>query len=370
MAEKEYYIGVMSGTSLDGVDIVLVSMADEAIELVAQSEYAMPSELKLRTLTACSGAPLSLKEVGELDRALGCLFADAVNHLLNEHQIERDSVRAIGCHGQTVWHQPDGDQPFTMQIGDANLIAVQTGIDTVADFRRKDVALGGQGAPLVPAFHQTLFSAPDSSVVVLNIGGIANITVLRPDKPVLGYDTGPGNMLMDSWYRQHHDGHFDRDAQVARQGRVNQALLDKLLEEPWLARSAPKSTGRELFSSDWLAAQLRGFDLSVADVQRTLCEYTAVTIAAQIGQWQIGAAPQLMLCGGGARNPLLMQRLAELLPDWTVSRTDDHGVSSDYMEAMAFAWLAYRFVHRLPSNAPDVTGSRRLAVLGVLYPAA
>ncbi|MBV7433724.1 anhydro-N-acetylmuramic acid kinase [Cardiobacteriaceae bacterium TAE3-ERU3] len=367
---QKYYIGVMSGTSLDGVDVVLVDMADGQTVLVAQSEYAMPAELKADILAACSGEPQSLQAVGELDRALGCLFAAAVNHLLDEHQIDRNSVRAIGCHGQTVWHQPDGEHPFTMQIGDANIIAARTGIDTVADFRRKDVALGGQGAPLVPAFHHTLFGSPDSSVVVLNIGGIANITVLRPGQPVLGYDTGPGNMLMDSWYQQQSGEHYDRDAHLAQQGEVNQVLLDKLLQEPWLARSAPKSTGRELFSKAWLAAQLNGIDTSAADVQRTLCEYTAVTIAAQITQWHSGEHAQILVCGGGARNPLLMQRLRELLPDWDVSRTDDHGVSSDYMEAMAFAWLAYRFEQRLPGNVPEVTGASRPAVLGVLYPAA
>ena len=369
MAE-EYYIGVMSGTSLDGVDVVLVDMAGGQTALVAQSEYAMPPELKAQILAACSGEPLSLQAVGELDRELGCLFAAAVNHLLDEHQIDREAVRAIGCHGQTVWHQPDGEHPFTMQIGDANIIAARTGIDTVADFRRKDVALGGQGAPLVPAFHQTLFGSPDSSVVVLNIGGIANITVLRPGQPVLGYDTGPGNMLMDSWCQQHSDEHFDRDARLALEGEINPTLLDKLLQEPWLARSAPKSTGRELFSKAWLAAQLNGVDISAADVQRTLCEYTAETIAAQIAQWHSGDHAQILVCGGGARNPLLMQRLRELLPDWNISRTDDLGVSSDYMEAMAFAWLAYRFEQRLPGNVPEVTGASRSAILGVLYPAA
>lgn len=365
---NEYYIGVMSGTSLDGVDVVLVGIDDHAFELVVQSDYAMPAELKARILHVCSGEPVPLKGFGELDRELGCLFADAVNHMLHKHHIDSGKVRAIGCHGQTVWHQPDGDRPFTLQIGDANVIAARTGIDTVADFRRKDVALGGQGAPLVPAFHQTLFSAPDSTVVVLNIGGIANITVMRPDQAILGYDTGPGNMLMDSWYREHHSGHFDRDAAWARQGQINAALLDRLLQEPWLARPAPKSTGRELFSRAWLSAQLQGIDAAAEDIQRTLCEYTAQTIATQISLWAEGADPQVYVCGGGAHNPLLMQRLSERLPDWQVSTTDAYGVNGDAMEAMAFAWLAQRFIHRKPGNVPEVTGASRPAVLGVLYP--
>ena len=245
--------------------------------------------------------------------------------------------------------------------------STKTGIDTVADFRRKDMALGGQGAPLVPAFHQSIFQPTDSSVVVLNIGGIANISVLRPNQPVIGYDTGPGNMLMDAWCDKHLGKKFDKDAQFAMQGELNQALLTQLLEEPYLALNAPKSTGRELFNLPWLEAILSQHSLSAPDVQRTLCEYTAITIANDVKRYQVGETPELLVCGGGARNPLLMSRLADLLSEWAVMPTDKKGVDSDNMEAMAFAWLAQRRMANLPSNLPEVTGASKPASLGVLY---
>lgn len=364
---RELYIGVMSGTSLDGVDTALVAIENQDIELLAYDEYAMPDALKQRLLNVCIGQSTNLVEIGELDHLLGHLFADAVNALLDKSGYEAAQIRAIGNHGQTVFHQPSGTAPFTMQLGDANIVATQTAIDTVADFRRKDMALGGQGAPLVPAFHQTIFHSSDSSVVVLNIGGVANISVLRPGEHVLGYDTGPGNLLLDAWCQQHNGFKYDQDARLARQGDVVPALLARLLQEPYLTQPYPKSTGRELFNLPWLMPQLQDVELSAADVQRTLCEYTAQTIANEVGAFHSGPAPELLVCGGGARNPLLMERLAALLPDWTVAQTSDRGVDSDYMEAMAFAWLAQRRIHNLPSNLPEVTGASKLASLGVLY---
>lgn len=367
MCTKQRFIGVMSGTSMDGVDTVLVEIDGNHIELIASLDYPFPEPLKQRLLAMCLGQPTSLDEIGELDHLLGHLFADAVDALLKHANCDASAISAIGNHGQTVFHRPDGAAPFTMQIGDANIIATKTGIDTVADFRRKDMALGGQGAPLVPAFHQSIFATSDSSVVVLNIGGIANISVLRPEHPVIGYDTGPGNMLMDAWCAKHRQHKFDQDAQFALEGKVDKALLAQLMNEPYLSRSAPKSTGRELFNLPWLEAQLSQFTLKPHDVQRTLCEYTAITIANEVAQYQIGAEPELLVCGGGVHNPLLMSRLAELLPQWSVMSTDDKGVDSDNMEAMAFAWLAQRRLHNLPSNLPEVTGASHLASLGVLY---
>ncbi len=368
MDHKELYIGVMSGTSMDGVDTALVSIEDTRITLLAHNEFPMPDDIKARLLEVCIGQKTDLITIGELDHQLGHLFADAVLQLLDKSDTPASSVTAIGNHGQTVFHQPTGDSPFTMQLGDANIIAAKTQIQTVADFRRKDMALGGQGAPLVPAFHHTIFHPQDSSVVVLNIGGISNISVLRPNHPTLGYDTGPGNMLMDAWVDKHTGEKFDRDAQFALKGQLNQALLEQLLNESYLSQLPPKSTGRELFNLPWLEQQLTEFkDLATEDIQRTLCEYTALTIANEVEAYRLGNQPALYVCGGGTRNPLLMKRLAELLPSWDVDSTTSKGVDADYMEAMAFAWLAQRHVHQLPSNLPEVTGASRAASLGVLY---
>jgi anhydro-N-acetylmuramic acid kinase len=368
MDHKELYIGVMSGTSMDGVDTALVSIEDDNITLLAHDEFPMPDELKARLLEVCIGQKTDLIAIGELDHQLGHLFADAVLQLLKKSDTLASAVTAIGNHGQTGFHQPTGDSPFTIQLGDANIIAAKTQIQTVADFRRKDMALGGQGAPLVPAFHHTIFHPQDSSVVVLNIGGISNISVLRPNHPTLGYDTGPGNMLMDAWVDKHTGEKFDSDAQFALKGQLNQALLEQLLSESYLSQMPPKSTGRELFNLSWLEQQLTKFkDLAAEDVQRTLCEYTALTIANEVETYRLGDQPALYVCGGGTRNPLLMKRLSELLPSWEVESTTSKGVDADYMEAMAFAWLAQRHVHQLPSNLPEVTGASRAASLGVLY---
>lgn len=364
---RELYLGVMSGTSMDGVDTALVAIVADEIVLLAHDTYPMPKPLKQRLLSLCRGEKTSIIEIGELDHILGHLFADAVNALLDRAGYRAEQIRAIGNHGQTVYHQPFGCPPFTIQIGDANIIATKTAIDTVADFRRKDMALGGQGAPLVPAFHQTIFADEESSVVVLNIGGIANISVIRPGKPVLGYDTGPGNTLMDAWCRRHMGSEYDKDARFAYRGRVDAPLLAALMDEAYLARAAPKSTGRELFNLNWLEQRLSGLDPAPQDVARTLCEYTALTIADEIRRYRSGPAPFVRVCGGGARNPLLMARLDALLPDWAVTTTDAQGIPGDGIEAMAFAWLAQRCIHKLPSNLPAVTGATKAVSLGVLY---
>ncbi|MGD8116352.1 anhydro-N-acetylmuramic acid kinase [Vibrio sp. TRT 29B02] len=367
MTTKELYIGIMSGTSLDGIDTALVEIDDCHIRLLENHDHAIPEQLKQRILNVSLGQSTTLPEIGHIDHQLGKLYAEAVQALLAKSGRTAKEITAIGNHGQTVFHQPNGDAPFTIQLGDANIIAALTQIDTVADFRRKDIALGGQGAPLVPAFHQSIFKSNGSSVVVLNIGGIANISVLRPDHPVIGYDTGPGNMLMDAWCYKHQGIAFDKDAQLANQGKIDTDLLSELLDEPYLTLPAPKSTGRELFNLPWLENILNRYSTKVADVQRSLCEYTAQTIANEVKKFKLGDRPELLTCGGGAHNPLLMQRLAELLPDWQVMLTDDKGVDSNNIEAMAFAWLAYRRIHNLPSNLPEVTGASKLASLGVMY---
>lgn len=358
---------MMSGTSLDGIDTVLVEIERNRVRLIDCNDFSIPETIKQRVLEICLGQSTNLVEIGQIDHLLGKLYAEAVNVLLEKSLYSAEQITAIGNHGQTVFHQPTGGTPFTTQLGDANIIAALTGIDTVADFRRKDIALGGQGAPLVPAFHQSLFGSNHSSVVVLNIGGIANISVLSPDQKVMGYDTGPGNMLMDAWCVKHTDQPYDKDALFAKQGKVNQELLGKLMNEPYLNLDAPKSTGRELFNLPWLESQLAGINLSIEDVQRTLCEYSAVTIANEVQRYSQGPSPELLVCGGGGYNPLLMERLGKLLPDWDVMLTDDKGVDSNNMEAMAFAWLAYRRIYNLPSNLPEVTGASKAVSLGVMY---
>ncbi|RWX57424.1 anhydro-N-acetylmuramic acid kinase [Photobacterium chitinilyticum] len=363
---SERYIGIMSGTSMDGVDTVLVDIDGGNIQLLCEHAFPMSEDLKQSLLDVCLGQPTNLQIIGELDHRLGHLFADAVIALLDKANVDPSTVAAIGSHGQTVFHSPETEYAFTMQLGDANIISAKTGITTIADFRRKDMAYGGQGAPLVPAFHQQLFGQPDLTRVILNIGGISNITVLSPDKPVTGFDTGPGNMLMDAWINKHKDQRYDNEGTWAQSGTVNAKLLNSLLSDPYFALAPPKSTGRELFNLDWLHSHLKAFNLSPEDIQRTLAELTAVTIANDVRAENPG---ELLVCGGGAHNPLIMARLTELLPKWTVLTTADRGVDIDNMEAMAFAWLAYRTIHQLPGNLPEVTGAKQLTCLGAIYPA-
>jgi len=359
----------MSGTSLDAVDAVVVSVDQKSIHLIESVEYPIPGDLRQQVLAICTNQNTTLSEVGSIDHKLGNLFAAAVKELLSHARLLPEQITAIGNHGQTVFHQPNGESPFTMQLGDANLIAALTGIDTIADFRRIDVALGGQGAPLVPAFHQYLFRRSDSTTVVLNIGGIANISVIPPDNSqVTGFDTGPGNMLMDAWCEKNTGHRYDKYAQWAKQGQVNAPLLDQLMSDPYLAMTPPKSTGREHYNLLWLEKQIT--DLPPAqDIQRTLCEFTALSIAQQVQSYQQNDKCQLLVCGGGANNPLLLERIQHHLQNWQLLPTAEFGIPGDYMEAMAFAWLARQRVHNQPGNLPAVTGARCQASLGVFYPA-
>lgn len=362
------YIGVMSGTSLDGVDVVLAAIDDRMVAQQASLSWPIPVSLKEAILNICQGQQLTLSQLGQLDSRLGKLFADAVLALLKQENLRPQDVVAIGCHGQTVWHEPVGDAPHTLQIGDNNQIVARTGITVVGDFRRRDIALGGQGAPLVPAFHQALLAHPVERRMVLNIGGIANLSLLFPDQPVRGYDTGPGNMLMDAWIWRQKGQPYDKDARWASAGKVIIPLLQQMLSDPWFARPAPKSTGREYFNYGWLERQLAQFPgLSGSDVQATLAELTAVSVAEQV--LLSGGCERLLVCGGGGRNPLVMARLASLLPGIEVGTTDEAGISGDDMEALAFAWLAWRTVAGLPGNLPSVTGASQASVLGAIFPA-
>ncbi|KAA8997674.1 anhydro-N-acetylmuramic acid kinase [Affinibrenneria salicis] len=369
--EDELYLGVMSGTSLDGVDIALMNFAGDRPRLMAAAFTPMPQEIRNALSALCSRGETSLAELGELDHRLGHLYARAINELLAAEKLDPADIRGVGCHGQTIWHAPGGAYPFTLQIGDANIIAARTGVTTVADFRRKDMAFGGQGAPLVPAFHQALFADPHRLTVVLNIGGISNISLLIPDQPAQGYDTGPGNLLLDAWIEQQRGERYDRDARWALSGRVNDALLAQLLDDPYFSQPAPKSTGREHFSPQWLQRKLAGFrDLAPEDVQATLAELTASSISRELERYPTDSQPaRLLVCGGGAKNPLLMTRLSALLPGWTVAATTEYGLDVDYVEAAAFAWLARRRLNNLPGNIPQVTGASQPVALGAIYPA-
>ncbi|MDP8162299.1 anhydro-N-acetylmuramic acid kinase [Pasteurella skyensis] len=372
--QPKYYIGVMSGTSLDGVDLALVDFSTSQPVLKASHFVTMPEELRQSLLTLCLKGETSLQQLGELDHRLGVLYADAINQFLSLNHLKAEQIEAVGCHGQTVWHSPQTAYPFTTQIGDANIIAAKTGITTVADFRRKDMAFGGQGAPLVPAFHQAVFFDSKFATVVLNIGGISNISVLIPDQAVIGYDTGVGNLLLDAWIGKHFSKSYDKNGEWAKTGQVNQSLLAILLDEPFFKQPPPKSTGREQFNLQWLEQKIANFEQHHTaclpqDIQRTLVEFTVQSTVQELLKLETKSLPcRLLVCGGGAKNPLIMQGFKELLPQWNVSTTTNCDLDIDYVEAVAFAWLAYQRIHNLPSNMPSVTGATKAVSLGVIYP--
>lgn len=371
--QPQYYLGVMSGTSLDGVDLALMDFSPQPAQLVVADFVPMPKNLRENLTALIHSGQGTLQHIGELDQQLGLLYADSINQFLAKHSLSAAQIQAVGCHGQTIWHAPQGQFPFTWQIGDANVIAAKTGITTVAGFRRKDMAYGGQGAPLVPAFHQGVFADPTRITVVLNIGGISNISVLAPNQPVIGYDTGVGNALMDSWIAKHQGKPYDKNGEWAKTGQSNTTLLQALLADPYFSLPAPKSTGRERFNLAWLekilAKQTALFPLEPQDVQATLAEFTAQCTARELAKFAQSDLPCLLLvCGGGAKNPVIMAHLQRLLPEWQLATTTDYGLDADYLEAAAFAWLAYRRMENLPSNEPSVTGASRAVSLGVIYP--
>lgn len=365
----DLYIGLMSGTSMDAIDAVLAEFGNRRVLLRGAVQCAYPAELKRRLRAAVSDPTrCNVDEVGELDTWVAECFRDAVAELLQSAQAGADAVRAIGSHGQTLRHRPDATHRFTLQIGNPAIIATGTGIDTVADFRAADVALGGQGAPLVPPFHEWLFRDESVHRAVVNIGGVANVTLLPAGGAAAsGFDTGPGNTLLDAWIRRHSGDAFDAGGNWAASGRVDVALLERLLAEPWLNEAPPKSTGVELFNLEWLSKH--GIDgVSAADVQATLAELTAASIAAAILQ-MAPATSQLYICGGGAHNDDLLARLDARLPAATVDTTAAVGLDPDWVEAAAFAWLAKRHVEGRPGNLPAVTGAARATTLGARYPA-
>lgn len=369
VASPEFFVGTLSGTSMDGIDAALVRFAPRP-ELAATHSLAFPDALRAEMRALGVPGDSEIDRLGGADVQLGRLFAQAVRELLLKARIDPAQVRAIGSHGQTIRHRPGQVPPFTLQIGDPNIIAAETGIAVVADFRRKDLALGGQGAPLVPAFHDAIFRAHGVDRVVGNIGGIANLTVLpgEPSAPILGFDTGPGNTLLDGWSRKVLGAPMDRDGALAARGRAAPALLQAFLADPYFRQPAPKSTGPEYFSMDWLQRQLASVGpTNEADVQATLVALTAQTIADAIGKISGKRQPDVFVCGGGAHNAALLRALRERLPECTIGLTDALGVPADWVEAMAFAWLARQRVREQPGNCPLVTGAARAAVLGALY---
>lgn len=367
-AGEEYFVGLISGTSVDGIDAALVSFAP-APRLHHAFTQSMPEALAADILRVSQAdAMVSLDFLGELDTRVGVAFAQAANRLIAASGVDRRLLRAIGSHGQTLRHRPQGEAPFTLQVGDGHVIAERCGVDTVADFRRRDVAAGGQGAPLVPAFHAAVFHSPSEHRAVLNIGGIANFTLLPRTGSVRGFDTGPGNGLMDAWCQLHRGQRYDAGGAFSAQGRVDARLLSRLLDDPWLALPAPKSTGRDQYHLDWLQSRLDGCGLAAADVQATLCAFTARSIAAALQREQADTL-RVLVCGGGVHNPVLMAALRQELPGISVDSTSVHGLDPDFIEAMAFAWLARETIAGRPGNLATVTGARGPRVLGTLFPA-
>jgi anhydro-N-acetylmuramic acid kinase len=361
------YAGLISGTSMDGVEAVLLETGSSGFAVRGALHVDYPADLATRLHAAVADpARCDLDALGALDAGIGEVFADAAMALLQTTGTSASAVRAIGSHGQTVLHRPRAALRYTIQVGDPNRIAERTGIDVVADFRRRDMAAGGEGAPLVPAFHAAAFAAAGEARAVVNIGGLANITVLGADGSIGGFDTGPGNCLMDIWASEQLGTPYDKDGALAARGSVHAALLQTLLAEPYLSLPPPKSTGRELFHRAWLAPALQRHPAAVADVQATLSEYTAVTIAMAVSA--LAHRPtELLVCGGGVFNRELMRRLALQLPGVTVASTAMRGIAPEQVEAALFAWLAHRYIEDLPGNLVAVTGARGPRVLGALY---
>lgn len=367
------FIGLMSGTSVDGIDAVLVSIsAGNRPVLVTTHAHPIDAATRGEIQALMREGPNEIERLGDLDMALGELFAEAANAAIKKAGLAKKDISAIGSHGQTIRHRPRADHPFTLQIGNPSVIAERTGITTVADFRARDMAAGGQGAPMVPAFHHQMFHSPQRNRAIINIGGIANVTYLPTDtlQPVMGFDTGPGNTLLDQWINQHHARAHDEAGQWATSGQISNELLGKLLADPYFRASPPKSTGREHFNMEWLQAHLKKLatPLSAADVQATLLQLTAQSIAQSIREF-LPQTQEAYVCGGGAHNRTLMAALAGHMSGMTVATTDNLGMSPDWVEAAAFAWLAHQTLESQPGNLPSVTGAKRAVILGGIYPA-
>ncbi len=362
-----YYIGLMSGTSMDGIDATVVSFDENHVELHASVSQQYPEQLR-KDLIRAANTPTDnpIEDLDRLDTAVGECFRDAALKAVNASGIDARDVVAIGSHGQTVRHQPDSVSPYSLQIGNPAAIAGGTGIVTVADFRSADIAAGGQGAPLVPPFHDWLFGRTGKRRAILNIGGIANVTLLGSTaEPVTGFDTGPGNTLLDRWIQLRCDEAFDRDGAWAAEGNVVDQLLERFLDYSYFAKPPPKSTGLEEFNLAWLTSH-DALDYQAVDVQATLSELTARTVAKAILQYAPSTA-EIFVCGGGAHNADLLARLSRILPETRIDSTASAGLHPDWVESVAFAWLAMRTMNNETGNLPSVTGASRKVVLGAIH---
>lgn len=355
------YIGIMSGTSLDAIDVALIAMQGEQPSLVASHEHPLTDTLRQDILALCQPGEEEIRRAGLLHLALGHVFAEAVLRLMTQQRLAAEQIVAIGSHGQTVRHHPE--LGFSLQLGSADVIATRTGITTVTDFRNHDMVLGGQGAPLVPTFHQTLFGKTGEKCALVNIGGMANVSLLDGQQLIAGFDTGPGNVLLNLWAERHTGKPYDESGRFAASGKLAPELLTRLLEDDFFQVQGPKSTGRERFNADWLSDRLSGSEIP-ADVQATLTELTAVSIARSL----IGFAPAAVyLCGGGSKNDFLRERLARHLPNARIDTTDALGWPADWIEAACFAWLAWARCNRVAATSPCVTGASRAAISGAVY---
>jgi anhydro-N-acetylmuramic acid kinase len=361
-----FYLGMISGTSMDAIDAALVDFDAAPLRIIGTAAAEFEPALKRRMLALIESADhVALDEVGQIDVEVGRAFAQCALALLKSAGISPSRVTALGSHGQTLRHRPDLTAPFTWQIGDPNTIAEMTGISVVADFRRRDVAAGGQGAPLLPVFHDQVFRSADEDRVIANLGGIANITILKRGAGVTGFDTGPANRLLDAWIALNLGLAFDAGGAWAATGKIDDALLREMLDEPYLKLPPPKSTGRELFNLPWLKSKIGQTSVSARDVQATLQQYTAHTLAAAVRQHVPGAA--LYVCGGGAHNSGMLEALAALTAPNRVASTAALGFNPDYVEAIAFAWFAKRTLEGLTSSAGSVTGAGGARILGGVY---
>jgi anhydro-N-acetylmuramic acid kinase len=384
MNNKTYFIGLMSGTSLDAIDVAVVdiqrigSSNDNKISLIASHSVPLPNAIKSQLIHLSFEPDININVLGETSIELAQLFAKAINDLLKSQNIDSKQVVAIGSHGLTIRHQPNSPLPFSMQITDSNLLAQLTAIDVISDFRNMDIAAGGQGAPLVPAFHQAIFSEVEGGCIILNLGGIANITVLNPKEKVLGYDTGPANTLLDAWCQKHTGNTYDKNGQWAASGKVIPELLEIMLEEPYLSMPFPKSTGKELFNLSWLEQKLSlhaekidigltEFSIAPQDIQATLLQLTVLSTASQIKLFS--HTKTLFICGGGVHNQFLIRQLERQLPQHKIKSTETFGINSDALEAMAFAWLAYCRINLISANSPSVTGAQSQIIMGCWYSA-
>lgn len=365
MTTPDRMIGLMSGTSLDGIDAVLATFEPQ-LSLLAAHHLEYPQSIKDRCLAMHRPGADDLDEAARLSNALAHLYAQAVRELLAKANFPAEDVRALACHGQTVRHNPAAG--YTVQLNNPSLLAELTKICVVADLRSRDIAAGGQGAPMVPAFHEALFRHDTRHRIVLNLGGIANLTDLAPHRLTTGFDCGPANILMDAWIH-HVLGHaFDSDGAWAATGNIDTSLLSRLLSHPFFSVAPPKSCGREEFDLAWLLSQLKTDTVAAEDVQATLLALTVHSCADAVRRW-CGTPDDLLVCGGGARNAQLMATLAHEFPATRVAATDEFGIAADHVEAMAFAWLGYRTLNGQPGNLPSVTGAVGPRVLGAIYPA-